>query len=213
MTNGAAHGADRYARWTGISIGLVIGISIALRLSPPQTPAPPGKPPTVAPASKSATPATTAVVALADRAERMIASINTRRAAADQASPEILHYKKMSPDELDAEIENVANETNDYTAENKYAPERHANLYRRVNVMFDIKGLSAKQNKWLAESVMALNDLSVRHAEDAWSEHDGLTTVRTAEALGEWGFRLNPPQKQRLTAVLTSVAAHTRAGE
>lgn len=120
-------------------------------------------------------------------------------------SAEVLRLAALSPDDLSAEIKVAVNEVAAYTDEDVYAPERHAELHRRVNTLYSIKGLSGKQNDWLLQAVRKLNDLAVRHAESAFEKKDVVSLARTVDILSGWSFRLTTKQRERLVTIIEAI--------
>ncbi len=207
------------ARAVGSIIGLLIGIALVFYLDARKKPPIPAISSTRSHTQASPPPPVKrrdlqaeeiARLRLAIDARRIMDLLGKRQNENDQTRPEILRYSKLPVKELHAEIEAVASEVSDYAGIGLYAPVRHGELYRRVNLLFDLNGLSVKQNEWLGQALGELNELSVRHAEDAWEKGDAATAIRTADALGEWTFRLNKAQEPRLQAVLAAVAADAR---
>lgn len=213
------------ARSVGSIIGLLIGIALVLYLDARKTPPAPAisatatqtqtqthtqAPPPQPVKHHDPQAAEIARLKLAIEARRIMDLLSKRQTQNDQTRPEILQYTKLSAKELDAEIEAAVSAVSDYAALARYAPLPHQELYRRVNLLYDVDGLSDPQNKWLGQALGTLNELSVRHAEDAWKKGDAATAIRAADALGEWTFRLNKKQEPRLQVVLSAVAADAR---
>lgn len=207
------------ARKFGSIIGLLIGIALVLYLDARKTQPAPAisatqshthAPPPQPVKHRDPQAEEIARLKLAIDARRIMDLLGKRQTKNDQTRPEIVRYTKLSAKELDAEIEAVASEVSDYAGIGRYAPVRHEELYRRVNLLFDVHGLSVTQNEWLGQALGALNELSVRHTEDAWEKGDAATAIHAADALGEWTFRLNEKQEPRLRAVLSAVAADAR---
>jgi hypothetical protein len=121
-------------------------------------------------------------------------------------SLETLRLSKLSPADLAAEIKVLTDEVAAYTADGVYAPERHAELYRRANVLFSIKGLGDAQNNWLQRAVRELDELAVRHAEEALDKGDTVALVDTVMGIGDWSFRLTRKQRERLVAAVEASA-------
>jgi hypothetical protein len=136
--------------------------------------------------------------------------LRSPRSPRDPARPELVRLRALSSRELNNEIETAVGEVESYTEGGVYAPERHLELYKRINNLWDLRGLTPKQNEWLAVSVKELNGLVVRHVEEAIANGDEDEAVRAVTGLGEWAFRLIPDQRRRLIAALEKAAARLR---
>jgi hypothetical protein len=143
-------------------------------------------------------------------AKRLLESLRRTPIQGAPKSAEAERLEKMTREELDGEVQSATSEAAAYEAEGRYAPEHHARLYHRVNVLFDVRGLTKRQNAWLAQAVQALNEIAVRHTEDALREGDIQGALQTADGFGEWSYRLNNDQERRLTTTLDKVELSSR---
>lgn len=131
----------------------------------------------------------------------------------DPSRPELARYRDLSPELLDNEIKTADAAVFEYTSGGLYAPIPHQDLYRRVNELYDLRGLTEDQNAMLARAVMYLNDLTVKHAEGALADgkHDD-EVIRVAAGIGGWAFRLklNKDHEKRLIKAVETVAGKYR---
>jgi hypothetical protein len=132
------------------------------------------------------------------------------RSPRDPTRPEQIRLSALSSIELNNEIETAVEEAASYTAGGAYAPERHVDLHKRVNNLWSLPNLTDKQNKWLQKAVKELNDLAVRHAEEAIERGDEDEAIRAADGIGEWAWRLNADQKKRFLAAVTTAESRLR---
>ncbi|HEX7151297.1 MAG TPA: hypothetical protein VF618_07395 [Thermoanaerobaculia bacterium] len=143
-------------------------------------------------------------------AEGALKILQAKQTHQDVLRPEMLRYLQLSRKEIDAEVKAATSDVAAYTAEAVYAPERHTELYRKVNLLWDVPRLTDRENRWLAQSVAELNKLAIRHIEEAWKEGDGSTVIRTVSSFGEWAYRLDTEQEKRLATILQALAAGSR---
>ncbi|MGZ5440312.1 MAG: hypothetical protein ACXW4P_03975 [Thermoanaerobaculia bacterium] len=125
----------------------------------------------------------------------------------DTLRPEMLRYLRLPKKEMEAEVKIATSEVAAYVADGVYAPERHSELYRKVNLLWDVPRQTDRDNRWLAQAVAELNKLAMRHIEEAWQEKDAANVVGTATALDEWVYRLDPQQEERLKTMLKTIIA------
>jgi hypothetical protein len=107
---------------------------------------------------------------------------------------------------LENEVNTAVEETANYTEGRVYAPERHRDLHQRINNLWDLTNLTPRENEWLGAAAGTLNELAVRHAEEAKARGDDDEVIRAAAGLGEWAFRLSNDQEERLIAAVEAVA-------
>ena len=119
----------------------------------------------------------------------------------------------MSRKELRGEIRIAVTDVVNYVAEDTYAPDVHETLYRHVNTLWDIRGLQTDENSWLRQAVGSLNAIAVDHAEELFEDDDDAAVVRVVRSFGDWRYRLNSAQKQRLSNVLEQTVKRLRSGE
>jgi hypothetical protein len=137
--------------------------------------------------------------------------LRTTQTRPDPARPDLARYRSLSSRELNNEIETAVDEAANYTAEGEYAPERHKDLHRRINSLWDLRGLTDRQNKWLAEAAKELNELAVQHAEEAVENGRNDEVIGVAKGLGAWAFRLNDEQEKRLIVAVETVQSRYRS--
>lgn len=128
----------------------------------------------------------------------------------DPSRPELARYRDLSPELMDNEIKTADAAVFEYTSGGLYARLSHQDLYRRVNELFDLRGLTAAQNAMLAQAVMYLNELTVQHAEEALRLRKDDEVIRAAADIGGWAFRLNDDQERRLIRAVETVASRYR---
>jgi hypothetical protein len=112
----------------------------------------------------------------------------------------------LSSADLSLEIKVLNDDVAAYAADGAYAPQRHAELYKRANILFSMKGIGGEQSELLQQAISGLNELAVQHAEEAEKEGDTMAVVTTVKGLQDWSFRLTPGQRKRLTAALEASA-------
>lgn len=133
--------------------------------------------------------------------------LRSKQTPPDPTRPDLASYRALSPRELSNEIETAVDEAASYTSGGIYAPQRHRDLHRRINTLWDLRGLTPTQNKWLAEAAKELNELAVHHAEEAVEKGSNDEVVAVVTGLGDWAFRLNDDQEKRLVAAVEIVAS------
>lgn len=143
----------------------------------------------------------------ADEALELLRTPHTPR---DPDRPELAQLRALSNRELRNEIETAVEEAANYTMAGAYAPERHKDLYQRINKLWDLTGLENRQNNWLGEAVEELNELAVQHAEEAMESGDEDEVIRVAIGLGDWAYRLNDDQEKRLIVAVEMIAKRRR---
>jgi len=209
------------ARWIGSFLGLFLGIVAVLYLDRQDPDVAHTGTSSAATTAAQPPPALGSTVEVAAHVvddkrslpdvDRLIRSLRRMPVHGEPKTAEAERLAKLSPEDLENEVQSATSEAAGYDAEGRYAPERHAQIYRRVNALFDVRGLTTKQNEWLAQAVQALNEIAVRHAEKAMRGGDNDAALRTAESFGEWGYRLNDDQEIRVIAVIRKVSATGRA--
>jgi len=217
---------DNTARKVGAVAGFVLSAMVMLYLELQKRPAEPARPVT-RPATVAALPrrevelntlaaqqaAEIARLKLAADAEQAVEQLREAKPVVDAHRPELARFGEMSPKELHGEIQMAATDAANYAAEDSYAPDAHDKLYRSVNILWDIRGLSDDENTWLRQSVNALNEMAVRHAQESFEDGDDAAVVRVAKSFGDWMYRLSDDQEHRLTLVLEQAASRLRSGK
>jgi hypothetical protein len=218
--------SDNAVRIIGAVLGVALGALIVIYLDRHRTPAPPVPPASSTHSTASVTPVNTtdlneaaarqaletARLDLAADADAARALLGQDKPLLDSPRAEVAQLEMLPEEEIRTDIEQAYTEVGDYAAQSSYGPEKHATLYRRVNTLWDIRGLPEKENGWLGEAVATLNELAVRHAEKSYENGRYEAVVRVAKSLGDWTYRLNKDQEQRLASVLQETSARLRSG-
>lgn len=150
---------------------------------------------------------------LAVDADAALDQLRLAKPVLDPKRRELAHFTEMSRKELRGEIQIAVTDVVNYASEDTYAPDVHEALYRRVNTLWDIRGLQTDENSWLRQAVGSLNAIAVRHAEESFKDGDDAAVVRVVRSFGDWSYRLNGAQKQRLSNVLEQTVKRLRSGE
>jgi hypothetical protein len=120
-------------------------------------------------------------------------------------SASALHYLGLSTEAANNEALDVATSASQYVGNGLYAEATHADLYQRVNQLYDIRGLSGRSNRALEAAFTNLNKLAVHHMEQSIALDRPEDAVRTALTFDRWARRLTDDQRKRCEAVLVRI--------